>query len=158
MPWWFSRLRIWCHYCGVGLIPGPGISACCECSQKQILKEGWIEQIVHCAAFHVLPPDVTGKKKVIAYVFLPSKLGFLIPCGFWVSFPISSGRRKVFLFSTNLPPPFPSSNPPTGASWRPFSVKPTSPWYKSVFEAFPDVGSSCPEWWQRDYDIFLIFQ
>ena len=28
-PWWLSGLRMWwCHCCGSGLIPGPGISAC----------------------------------------------------------------------------------------------------------------------------------
>jgi len=31
VPWWPSRLKIWCyHCCGVGLIPGPGTSACCR--------------------------------------------------------------------------------------------------------------------------------
>ena len=42
VPWWLRGLRTWyCHcygldgYCGVDLIPGPGTSACCKCSQKK---------------------------------------------------------------------------------------------------------------------------
>ena len=42
VPLWCSGLRIWCgHYsssrccCSTGLIPDPGTSACCGCSQKQ---------------------------------------------------------------------------------------------------------------------------
>ena len=31
VPWWLSRLRTWCcHCCGMGLITGLGISACCR--------------------------------------------------------------------------------------------------------------------------------
>uniref|UniRef100_A0A8D1NRS6 Epidermal growth factor receptor pathway substrate 15 n=1 Tax=Sus scrofa TaxID=9823 RepID=A0A8D1NRS6_PIG len=42
VPWWLSRLRIWhchcggsSHCCGVGLIPGPGTSACLGHGQKK---------------------------------------------------------------------------------------------------------------------------
>ena len=32
---WLSGLRIWCcHYCGMGLIPGPGTFTCHRCSQE----------------------------------------------------------------------------------------------------------------------------
>ena len=41
VPWWLSRLRIWhCHcyglghFCGEGLMSGPGTSTCHGCCQK----------------------------------------------------------------------------------------------------------------------------
>ena len=36
VPWWFSRLRIQhCHCCSLGVVSGPGASACHGCSQKE---------------------------------------------------------------------------------------------------------------------------
>ena len=36
VPWWLSRLRIWCCRCyRAGLIPGPGMFICCRYSQKK---------------------------------------------------------------------------------------------------------------------------
>ena len=41
VPWWLSRLRIWCHCygsvdcCGAGLLPGLGTPARLEYSQKK---------------------------------------------------------------------------------------------------------------------------
>ena len=35
VPWWHSRLRIWCCCCGAGSVPGLGTTICKECSQKR---------------------------------------------------------------------------------------------------------------------------
>lgn len=36
VPWWFSRIKIWCcHCCSSGFIPGPGTHTCQGCSWKK---------------------------------------------------------------------------------------------------------------------------
>ena len=93
VPLWLSRLRTWCchccgsgHRCGIGWIPGLGISTWCDCGQtnKQTSLNVW-DLTVAGENDEEHPPEQSLDKK-FDYIELPSWLRGTKPATSW--FPV----------------------------------------------------------------------
>ena len=108
VPWWLSGLRIWCCYCcGLGSVPGSGISACCRCSQN--------------------PPNKNKKQTHPVDGKLGDRMvSEFLGRDFWSLSPTLSSDKSMKSLSLSMHPP-----PPQIFWFSMLSTKPRNPLFKN---------------------------